>query len=264
MPLGLSRASYYRSKSTDGGESRENLLLIRLIDEEYTRHPFYGTRQFTRYLKRKGYQVNRKRVRRLMKLMCLRSVAPSPGTSKPHPEHKIYPYLLRGLPITYRNQVHSSDITYIRLAGGFVYLTAVIDWYSRYVLSWELSVTMDGEFCRSALEQSIRKFGAPEIFNTDQGSQFTSQDYVEVLKDNGCQISMDGKGRALDNVFVERLWRSLKYEEIYLNEYHSVVELKQALKRYFDLYNNERPHSSLGGKTPAQIYFDEQFFKQAA
>lgn len=199
-----------------------------------------------------------------MRVMGLRAMAPTPGTSQPHPEHKVYPYLLRGAKIDRPDQVHSSDITYIRLEGGFVYLTAVIDWYSRFVLSWEVSVTMESEFCQSALERSLRRYGAPEIFNTDQGSQFTCKEYVAILKENKCRISMDGQGRALDNIFIERLWRTVKYEEIYLKEYDTVQDLKNALKTYVEFYNFERPHSSLDGKTPAEVYFGEQHVKKAA
>jgi len=238
-----------------GRETAENLALMRLIDEEYTRHPFYGSRKMRDWLQRQGYAVNRKRVRRLMRKMGLESVAPKPNTSRPAPQHKIYPYLLRALQIERADQVWCADITYIRLAHGFVYLTAVMDWYSRYVLSWEVSVTMEEAFCVSALESALRRHGRPEIFNTDQGSQFTGETFTGVLRDAGVDISMDGKGRALDNIMVERLWRSVKYEEIYLKEYESVGELTAALKRYFAFYNDERPHQSHGGRTPAEVYY---------
>jgi putative transposase len=253
--IGLPRSSYYREQKTEA-ESAENLCLMRLIDEEYTRHPFFGTRQMRNYLRRQGRKVNRKRVQRLMEKMGLQSIAPKPGTSKPHPEHKVYPYLLRNLEIICPDQVWCSDITYIRLAGGFVYLVAVMDWYSRYVLSWEVSVSMESDFCVSALESALRRHGRPDIFNTDQGSQFTSKDFTGTLKDAEVLISMDGKGRAMDNIFIERLWRSVKYEEVYLKEYDSVRELIRSLKAYFDFYNNERPHASLGGKTPAEVYWE--------
>lgn len=260
----LPRSSYYRQPTFSGKEGPENLELMRLIDEEYTRHPFYGSRQMRNYLRKKGYQVNRKRVQRLMRKMGIQSVAPKPGTSKPHPGHKVYPYLLRNLVVDHPDQVRCSDITYIRLSEGFVYLTAVMDWYSRFVLSWEVSVTMDTEFCVSALERSLRLYGAPEIFNTDQGAQYTSQEFTGILHAHGVKISMDGKGRAMDNIFIERLWRTVKYEEIYLKEYESVAELKKALKKYFHFYNYERAHSSLGGKCPADIYLVERNLKRAA
>ena len=252
--IDLSRASYYRGTPV-GGETAENLELMRLIDEEYTRHPFYGSRKMRDGLNRQGWRVNRKRVRRLMDKMGLKSVAPTPNTSRPAPQHKIYPYLLRGLEIDRVDQVWCTDITYIRLAHGFVYLTAVMDWYSRYVLSWEVSVTMEEAFCVSALESALRRHGRPEIFNTDQGAQFTGETFTGVLKDAGVDISMDGKGRAMDNIMVERLWRSVKYEEIYLKDYESVGELTMALKRYFAFYNEERPHQSHGGRTPAEVYY---------
>ncbi len=237
-----------------GGETAENLALMRLIDEEYTRHPFYGSRKMRDWLQRQGHAVNRKRVRRLMRKMGLVSVAPKPDTSRPSPKHKIYPYLLRGLEINRPDRVWCTDITYIRLARGFVYLTAVMDWYSRCVLSWEVSVTMEEAFCVNALESALRRHGRPEIFNTDQGSQFTGDAFTGVLKAAGVDISMDGKGRAMDNIMVERLWRSVKYEEIYLKEYEGVGELIEALKRYFVFYNDERPHQSHGGRTPAEVY----------
>lgn len=251
--IGLARASYYRGPAV-GGETEENLWLMRLIDEEYTRHPFYGNRKMCYWLQRQGYAVNRKRVRRLMRKMGLVSVAPKPNTSRRGPQHKIYPYLLGGLEIERPDQVWCSDITYIRLFHGFVYLTAVMDWYSRYVLSWEVSVTMDEGFCVSALESALRGHGHPEIFNTDQGSQFTGEAFTDVLRAAQVKISMDGKGRAMDNIMVERLWRSVKYEEIYLKEYESVGELMAALKRYFAFYNDERPHQTHGGRTPAEVY----------
>ncbi len=235
-----------------------------MIDEEYTAHPFYGTRQMRNFLHNPGFKVNRKRVQRLMRKMGLQSVAPKPNTSKPHPEHRVYPYLLRNLIISHPDQVHCSDITYIQLNGGFVYLTAVMDWYSRFVLSWEISVCMDSEFCVSTLERSLRLYGKPEIFNTDQGAQYTSNAFTGILKNLIIKIRMDGKGRAMDNIFIERLWRTLKYEEIYLKEYRSVSELKMALKKYFYFYNYERPHSRLGGKSPADIYRPPLELKQIA
>ena len=251
--LSLPRSSYYRACGP-ASESPENLELMRLIDEEYLRHPFYGSRKMRAYLQRQGHPVNRKRVRRLMRVMGLASVAPKPNTSAPHPEHKVYPYLLRGLAIERPNQVWCTDLTYIRLSGGFVYLVAVMDWHSRHVLSWEVSTTMDDSFCVSALERALRLYGKPEIFNTDQGPQFTGTAFTGTLKAAGIRISMDGKGRALDNIFIERLWRSVKYEEIYLNEYATVDALRKALKKYFHFYNRERPHQSFGRATPAEVY----------
>lgn len=250
----LPRSSYYR-EGLMGEETPANLEIMRLIDKEYTDHPFYGTRQIRNVLRRKGYKINRKRVQRLMRKMGIQSIAPKPNTSKAHPKHKIYPYLLRNFDVTRADQVWCTDLTYIRLAGGFVYLTAVMDWYSRYVLSWELSITMDSEFCVSALERALRCYGTPYIFNTDQGSQYTSHEFTKVLKDKDIKISMDGKGRAMDNIFIERLWRSVKYEEIYVKEFKSVEDLRKTLKKYFDFYNNERPHQSFNAQTPAEVYY---------
>jgi len=251
--LSLSRASYYRN--TDwAGESEENLDLMQLIDQEYTRHPFYGSRKMRDYLRRLGHQVNRKRIQRLMRKMGISSVAPRPNTSKPDIEHKVHPYLLKGLDITRANQVWCTDITYIRLAGGFVYLVAIMDWYSRKVLSWEVSASMDDSFCVSALERALRLYPKPEIFNTDQGSQFTGKAFTGVLKEHGVRISMDGKGRCMDNIFIERLWRSVKYEEIYLNDYASTEVLRKALRQYFHFYNSERPHQTFNGATPLETY----------
>lgn len=213
--IGLPRSSYYRTTHPEV-ESEENLLLMRLIDEEYMRHPFLGSRKMRDYLRRQGYRINRKRVQRLMQKMGLASVAPKPHTSLANKAHTIYPYLLRTITINRVNQVWCTDITYIRLRGGFVYLVAVMDWYSRKVLSWELSNTMHSDFCVSALERAIRLYGTPEIFNSDQGSQLTSDAFTDVLKQHHIRISMDGKGRWMDNVFIERLWRSVKYEDVYL------------------------------------------------
>jgi len=229
-------------------------ILLNELDEEYTRHPFYGTRRMTGYLRGRGYAVNRKRVQRLMKKLGLSGMAPGPNTSKPHPEHKIYPYLLRGLDIIRPNQVWSTDITYIRLRHGFVYLVAIIDWYSRKILSWRLSNTMDAGFCVDCLEEAIKIYGSPEIFNTDQGSQFTSECFTGVLINNGITISMDGRGRALDNIFVERLWRTVKYEDVYLKGYESLPDLLLGLTQYFLFYNEERLHQSLGYTTPDVVY----------
>lgn len=261
--IGLPRSSYYRPGNA-GLESEENLVLMRLIDEEYTRHPFYGSRKLRDYLIRQGYPVNRKRVRRLMQVMGLVSIAPKPNTSRPAPKHKVYPYLLGGLEIGRPNQVWCSDITYIPLAGGFVFLTVVMDWYSRYVLSWEVSVTMEEHFCVSALESALRRYEQPEIFNTDQGSQYTGKAFTGALKAQEIQISMDGKGRAMDNIMVERLWRSVKYEDIYVKDYAKVGELVQGLKAYFEFYNHERPHQSHGIRTPAEVYYDSARLTLAA
>ena len=226
---------------------------MRLLDEIYTRRPYFGVRRMMICLQKAGYRVNPKRIRRLLRLMGLEAVYPKPKLSQGGPGHKIYPYLLNGLIINRANQVWSTDITYVRLRRGFVYLTAVIDWFSRYVLSWEISITMETGFCISALDWGLRH-GKPEIFNTDQGSQFTSQEFTKRLLAQGIRISMDGRGRALDNVFVERLWRSVKYERIYLYEYALVPELEKGLHEYFTFYNHERPHQSLSYQTPAEVH----------
>ena len=251
--LNLPRSSYYR-KDRQIGETEYNLELMRLLDEAYTRRPFYGSRKLRKYLNDLGYKVNRKRVQRLMKVMGIQSVAPGPNTSKPAPQHKVYPYLLRNIEITRANQAWCTDITYIRLKGGFVYLVAIMDWYSRKVLSWEVSSTMDDSFCVSALERALRLYPKPEIFNSDQGSQFTGKAFTSVLKDADIKISMDGKGRCMDNIFIERLWRSVKYEEIYLNDYESVDQLRRALGKYFYFYNEERPHQHFDYQTPMAVY----------
>ena len=248
--MGLPRASYYYQPAN---ETPFNLMLMRLIDEEYTAHPFYGRRNMTTYLRNLGHKVNPKRVRRLMQKMRLEAIYPKPRTSVANHEHRIYPYLLRGVEITRPNQVWSTDITYIPLANGFMYLTAVIDWYSRYVLAWQLSNTLDSLFCVDALQQALG-LGCPEIFNTDQGSQFTSVAFTSVLHAANIRISMDGKGRALDNIFVERLWRTVKYEDIYLKQYETVPLLYTGLHDYFYFYNCERPHQSLRNSTPATVY----------
>jgi putative transposase len=229
-------------------------VLLQLLDEEYTRHPFYGSRRMTKYLCNCGYVVNRKRVQRLMQTLGLVGMAPGPNTSKAHPQHKIYPYLLRGVDIIRPNQVWSTDITYIRLPRGFVYLVAIIDWYSRKILSWRLSNTMDAGFCVDCLEDAIKVYGTPEIFNSDQGAQFTSDAFTGVLIKNSIKISMDGRGRALDNIFVERLWRTVKYEEVYLKQHDSIQKLLVGLTDYFVFYNEERYHQSLGYKTPNAVY----------
>jgi putative transposase len=230
------------------------LLLLAALDAEYTRHPFFGSRRMVVFLIGLGHFINRKRIQRLMGVLGLAGMAPGPNTSRPHPEHKIYPYLLRGVPVVRPNQVWSTDITYVRLDRGFVYLTAIIDWYSRKVLAWRISNTLDSSFCVECLEQALQQYGTPEIFNTDQGCQFTSEAFTIVLLAQGISISMDGRGRALDNIFVERLWRSVKYEEIYLKSYASVAELTLGLTEYFRFYNTERMHQSLGNSTPINVY----------
>lgn len=253
---GVSRAAIYEKKKRFQNEKVDavELKLLNLIDAEYTRHPFYGSRRMVIFLKNYGHDVNRKRVQRLMQTLGLAGMAPGPNTSKKHPQNKIYPYLLRGCNIIRPNQVWSTDITYIRLEHGFVYLVAIIDWYSRKVLSWQVSNTMDTVFCVECLEDAIKIYGKPEIFNTDQGSQFTSDAFTKVLKDNRITISMDGRGRALDNIFVERLWRTVKYEDVYLNKYSNIPELLLGLAQYFIFYNTERPHQSLQNKTPNTVY----------
>jgi putative transposase len=245
---------YARKKRGLKDVDESELILLKLLDEEYTRHPFYGSRRMRRYLQDAGYSVNRKRVQRLMQQLGLVGMAPGPHTSKPHPQHKLYPYLLRGVGIIRPNQVWSTDITYIRLSRGFVYLVAIIDWYSRKVLSWRLSNTMDAGFCVDCLEDAITNYGVPEIFNSDQGSQFTSERFTGVLIENGITISMDGRGRALDNIFVERLWRTVKYEDVYLKKYDGMQDLLIGLTQYFLFYNEARWHQSLNYKTPNEVY----------
>lgn len=250
---GVARATIYARQQLHDTNA-DDLLLCRLIDEEYTRHPFYGSRKMVVYLTHAGHAVNRKRVQRLMRQMGLVSMAPGPNTSRPHPEHKVYPYLLRGVPVVRPNQVWSVDITYIRLARGFVYLVAIIDWYSRRVLSWRVSNSMEAVFCVDCLEDALRHYGKPEIFNSDQGSQFTSDAFIGTLQREEIVISMDGRGRAFDNIFVERLWRSVKHEDVYLKGYATLGELMMGLTDYFAFYNSERPHQSLNNKTPDDVY----------
>ena len=248
----MSRASYYYEPA---GETPENLRLMRRIDEQYLKTPFYGSRRMAAWLVRQGEEVNRKRVQRLMRLMGLEAIYPGPRTTRSDTEHKVYPYLLRDVPITRRDQVWSTDVTYIPMRTGYMYLCAVIDWYSRYVLSWRLSNSLDGGFCLEALEAALRG-GKPEIFNTDQGVQFTARAFTGRLEAAGVAVSMDGRGRALDNVFVERLWRAVKYEEVYLKDYAGSMELMSGLTGYFGFYNDERPHQSLEYRTPAEVYFE--------
>jgi len=247
---GLARSTWYYEPV---GESEENLELMRLLDEQYTRTPFYGSRRMTAWLIDRGFSVNRKRVQRLMQLMGLEAIYPKPRLSQAAPGHRVFPYLLRGLPITRPNQVWSTDITYIRMRGGFLYLTAILDWYSRYVLAWELSNTMDVNFCLAALERALRR-GKPDIFNTDQGSQYTSNEFTAEVLQAGIQLSMDGRGRALDNVFVERLWRAVKHEEVYLKDYETVPDAVQGLTTYFKFYNTARYHQSLDYRTPEAVH----------
>jgi len=250
--LGLNRSGLYYKPC---GETQYNEQLMKLIDEQYIETPFYGIDKMTEWLRRKGHYVNHKRVRRLMRQMGLEAVYPrrKRGLSMPDSQHKIYPYLLKDVQIIRPDQVWSADITYVRMYRGWLYLVAVMDWFSRYVLSWEVSVTLESEFCISALRQAL-SLGKPEIFNTDQGSQFTSNDFTDILKDAGIQISMDGKGRVFDNIFVERLWRTVKVEEVYLRDYQTVAEARYYLSRYFDFYNNQRLHQALGYRTPAEVY----------
>jgi len=253
--LGVNRSSlYYRPQPT----SPETLEIMDRIDRQYTKIPFYGVEKMTAHLKRDGLIIGHNRVRRLMRLMGLMPIYPEPKFSGGHPEHRIYPYLLRDVTIDRVNQVWSADITYIRLMAGFVYLVAIMDWFSRYVLSWSVSNTLDCLFCVDALQQALA-LATCEIFNTDQGSQFTSCDFTDRLEQAGVRISMDGRGRVFDNIFSERLWRTVKYEEVYLNEYRDVRQAIDGLGSYFDLYNNRRLHQSLGYRTPAEVYFENRF-----
>jgi putative transposase len=250
--LGLNRSSLYYEPAT---ETAANLRLMRRIDEQYTAHPFYGSRKMTRWLTAQGEVVNRKRVQRLMQVMGLEAIYPKPKLSVAGRGHRIFPYLLRDVAIERVDQVWSTDITYIPLATGFMYLAAVIDWYSRYVLAWRLSNTLEGTFCLEMLDEALGR-GRPEVFNTDQGAQFTAEAFTGKLLSVGVAVSMDGRGRGLDNVFVERLWRSVKYEDVYLKWYETVPELAQGLGRYFAFYNEERLHQALGYRTPADVYWE--------
>lgn len=250
--LGLPRSSYYYEPI---GESAYNLGLMRLLDEQYLQTPFFGVGQFTYWLRQQGHAVNEKRVRRLLRLLDLHAVCPGPHTSKPGDgtEHRVYPYLLKGLDIDHPGQVYGTDITYIPLKGGFLYLVAFLDWHSRFVLSWELSNSLDVAFCLQALQQACSVL-KPRIINTDQGAQFTSLAFTQQVTGEGINLSMDGKGRAIDNVFTERLWRSLKYEEVYIKSYDDGRDAWQGLDKYFRFYNEQRPHSSLDGKTPREVF----------
>lgn len=249
--LELSRSTFYYRPV---GEDAYNLGLMRLIDEQFTRRPFYGVPRMTACLRAMGFGVNPKRVRRLMRVMGLEAIYPKPRLSANGPDHKVYPYLLKGVTVDRPDQAWAGDISYVRLAHGFVYLVAILDWSSRYVLSWELSTTLDTGFCLEALRRALR-ISKPEIFNTDQGPQFTSVDFTRLLEDAGIKVSMDGRGRVYDNIFVERLWRSVKYEEVYLHDYRTVPEARTHLAAYFQFYNDERPHEALGYRTPHEVYF---------
>jgi putative transposase len=244
-------SSYYQPKPV----SDDDLALMKRIDRIHMAQPFRGSRRIVDALADQGQLENRKRVRRLMQLMGIQAIHPGPKTSQPHPQHKIYPYLLRNLSIDRADQVWASDITYLPMENGFIYLTVIMDWYSRKVLSWRLSNSLDSSFCVDALEEAIHRYGKPEIFNTDQGSQYTSDVFIEVLEDNDIDISMDGKGAWRDNVFVERLWRSVKYEEVYLNAYESMADARQSLKSYFEFYNQSRKHQTLKA-TPDRVYYE--------
>ena len=259
--LGLSRSSlYYKAVPVNP----RDLQLMKLIDEIHLKYPFYGSRSIRDNLQDKGYKIGRGHVSTLMKKMGIAAIYQKPRLSKPHPMHKVYPYLLRDTEITRGNQVWAADITYLPMAKGFCYLVAIMDWASRRVLAWRLSNTLDVTFCTEALEEAIRRFGSPEIFNTDQGSQFTSEAFTGILKAHGIRISMDGRGRWLDNVFIERLWRSVKYEDVYLKAYESITETRQGLRKYFKFYNCERRHQSLDRKTPDSVYLNILPHKQVA
>jgi len=248
--LGLSRSAYYyKAKEVN----TRDLTIMHLIDEEFTDHPFFGSRRLSDWLAEQGFPACRSKVGRMMKVMGIEAIYPRKSLSARHPDHKIYPYLLRGLTINRSDLVWCMDITYIRLKRGFAYLTVVMDWSSRYVISWELSMTMNKDFCTRCLNRALEK-GTPEIFNTDQGSQFTSNAFTQILKDSEVKISMDGKGRAFDNIMIERLWRTVKYEDVFINDYDDFYKAYEHLEKYFDFYNNERKHSSLGKKTPSEFY----------
>ena len=249
--LAISRSSFYYAPK---GESADNLALMRRIDELFMKYPFYGSRQMVRQLRREGGAVGRHRVRRLMRLMGLEAIYQAPRTSAPHPAHRVYPYLLGGMAIDRPNRVWCADITYIPVQRGFLYLVAIMDWATRHVLAWRLSNTMDASFCVEALEEALDRYGSPDIFNTDQGSQFTSFDFTGVLGRSDGTISMDGRGRCMDNIFIERLWRSLKYEAIYLHELTDGFKAMRVIAEWIEFYNTKRPHSSLDGRTPAEAY----------
>jgi len=250
--LSISRSSFYY---TPKGESEMNLTLMRQIDEQFLETPFFGVRQMTWHLKNGGHPVNEKRIRRLMRLMGLMPIYQKPNTSRPAKGHKTWPYLLRGLPVERPNQVWAADITYLPMRRGFLYLVAIMDWFTRKVLAWRISNTLEADFCVEALNEAVHKFGSPEILNTDQGSQFTSFAWTDRLRRMGVRISMDGKGRFLDNIFVERLWLTLKYECVYLHAWETGSQARAAIRKWMEFYNGTRPHSALGGKPPAVVYW---------
>jgi putative transposase len=250
--LSLSRSSFYYAPVA---VSLEDLELMRLIDEQYLKTPFYGSRSMARHFRRQGRKVNRKRIQRLMRQMGIEAVYPKPHTSRPHPEHRIYPYLLRELTIDHANHVWAADITYVPMARGFMYLVAVMDWHSRKILSWRVSNTLNSDFCNQALQEALERYGKPEIFNTDQGAQFTSNGFTQILKDHKIAISMDGLGRCQDNIFVERLWWTLKHHYLYLHTFDTGTELREGLTEWVGFYNHERAHSALDDRTPDEVYF---------
>jgi putative transposase len=251
--LGIARSSFYYQPQAP---SDEELTLLRLLDQQYLETPFYGSRRMTVILRQHGYEVNRKRVQRLMRQLGIEALYPKPRLSKAHPEHQVYPYLLRDLAVTQSNQVWCTDITYLPVLKGHFYLVAIMDWYSRKVLSWQISNTMDVTFCVEALQESITRYGTPEIFNSDQGSQFTSNSFTACLKAAGVQISMDGRGRCFDNIFIERLWRSFKYELIYLMAFEDGIHLNKEVRKWFEWYNQKRPHQALNYRTPEVVYWE--------
>lgn len=256
--LGISRSSHYYKTKKSSKKSLDDQVIMRVIDEIYTKHPFYGMRKIKNRLNSlHKINIGRKRIRRLMREMGIRTLFPEPKTTIANKEHKKYPYLLRNKEIQKNNEVWSTDITYIRMNNGWIYLTAIIDWHSRYILSWEISITLDTEFCIKALDSALQQNKKPEIFNSDQGCQYTSNRFTGILENNKIQISMDGKGRCLDNIFIERFWRSLKQEEVYLKAYESVADAYANIKAYINFYNHERPHQSLEYKTPAEVYFSK-------
>ena len=250
--LNLNRSTYYYQKKP---VRAEDLKLMRIIDEQYLKTPSWGSRSMRNHLRRRGYKINRKRVQRLMRLMGLEAIYPKPKTSRPHPAHKVYPYLLRNTVVERPNQVWAADITYIPMNRGFMYLVAVMDWYSRKILSWRVSNTLDTDFCIEAVEEAVSRHGAPEIFNTDQGAQFTSAGFTDLLKSHNVRISMDGRGRVQDNIFIERLWWTLKYQYLYLWSFNSGTELRSGLQQWFGFYNAERSHQTLDNLTPDEVYF---------
>ena len=251
--LRLNRSTYYYKKKP---VKPEDLKLMRLIDEQYLKTPSWGSRSMRNHLRRLGYKINRKRVQRLMRLMGLEAIYPKPRTSRPHPAHKVYPYLLRNMVVERPNQVWAADITYIPMNRGFMYLVAVMDWHSRKILSWRISNTLDTDFCVEAVEEALSRYGVPEIFNTDQGAQFTSNEFTSLLKSHKVQISMDGRGRVQDNIFIERLWWTLKYQYLYLWSFNDGAELRQGLSQWFEFYNAERSHQALDNLTPDEVYLD--------